>query len=727
MKKRIVLVLLIIVELISIILLSLPQMRLMLIYTAEYFLGRAINHPIWDQLLSSHIDILVRVFIISILFIAFYELSKKNKFKKIISLFTKNIYTMLWLEDLDNNLTKPYSRKTFNTFFIIGMFALLYFYFKPYQVAYPYEDDLFIADYAGMSAHEFLTGTFTNVTYKFRPVSGFILWVYANLFMFNMRGYFLANLFFHSIMALYIYTIASSIIKNRWIGVMFPILYAFSSFSLYHISQAMGPFELLGLIFEISILFVIYQIMTCENDEITNKSILCIVLYFIIMYVHERFMVLILPISIMFIYNRKKYKSLLLFTIFLLIPFFFLITKLLLEKFIFKLTILMGTGGYVMHFSIIQPIRHFLYSIGYLFGIHPLEFAYLDGISRENVNLLIFIVVIISTLCFILIFFNYIRLNVLSKLNKPSNKNLFYCVVIYLISIICMITSSSFTIRVEQRWIYNPYVALLFILMIMLKYFREKSAEYKGAHGKWAILMCFLLYSLGNITYSYYYHCHWNNVYILSDWNNRVKIFYKTFVLDYPDRKFTRPVYYLTPEKFFVRRKAFSLVNWESWKNVNFIPISLDVFSADMDENHLLVYYKSNKQEFKFANYSDIGNTARTGILGTGVSDFFDDSYSIVENKGSILIRSGKEGIVYLEGFVPDFNIPNMLSLYFNDVFIEDIIISDSFFKIEIDGIPKNIIGVLTLQIEKAAIPFEVGAGEDRRRIGVCITDIIMK
>lgn len=91
------------------------------------------------------------------------------------------------------------------------------------------------------------------------------------------------------------------------------------------------------------------------------------------------------------------------------------------------------------------------------------------------------------------------------------------------------------------------------------------------------------------------------------------------------------------------------------------------------------------------------------------------------------MIRSGSDGTLTITGSLPELNIPNHLSVLFNGTQIADIEITECNFKfsIPVDIMP-NTEGELALELQKANVPYEMGVGEDRRIIGMCIGELVL-
>jgi hypothetical protein len=357
--------------------------------------------------------------------------------------------------------------------FFLGMFVLMYYWYLPFTQIFPIEDDLKAV--RGFSSAS-LGWLLSTATINYRPVLTVILYFIINLFGYNMIIYYILNLFLNTIIALLICRKISKISDNYYLGFVFSFLYIISNFGLYGIVQIEGIMELLCLFFLFIFLSAIYDLLYGEAEKTFKYLYIALISYLLIIFTHERFIVLILPLifTSLFKYKQSANKRFLFLSVLSILPLLF---NIFIKKVIFKTPFFRGTNGQLITPNISNIFLHIKYHIKYLFGIHNNDDVYLNGIASQDVSGSVNILIYISILSLLLIFLVYFF--ICTNINKKlfESKKSFYFTFLCLITIGLLIASSSGTIRVEQRWIYAPYMIGLFLTSHVLEISKKASLE----------------------------------------------------------------------------------------------------------------------------------------------------------------------------------------------------------------------------------------------------------
>ena len=265
--------------------------------------------------------------------------------------------------------------------------------------------------------------------------------------------------------------------------------------------------ETVGTIFGICVVYTLYEYVETKNGKYYYISVL---MYLLASLSHERYLTLfpVLVISwIMVELNTiKENKSIKSF--FKPISAIFVFGAVLLLFNIFVNNIMTGTGGSdVTETSNINSILvNLKKSIAYLFSINlDSTDMYLNMISWENYTPLIKGVVCLSNISIVIIVIMYI-VGLFIEEKEDRIKHIKF-IVLYVLSIGALLLISSVTIRVELRWMYFPYVVMVFMLLDMVC--KNNSKKYLKCVKYCAIV----IYALATICFSMYCRNFYNNIY----------------------------------------------------------------------------------------------------------------------------------------------------------------------------------------------------------------------
>jgi hypothetical protein len=386
-----------------------------------------------------------------------------------------------------------------------------------------YNDDLFLwNEYIKDSFLEFVFSLSAN---KFRPVFNIMIYGVFSIVGTKIAVIGVVNLVLACIIAIVLFYMIDQIINNELIGLMGAILFLLSRFSYYNINQVLGIMEAMALLMSILMLYFIYKYINQKNAK---YYFIAFYIYFFIPYVHERFIILY-PIFIyaLIVGEDLKFKNLFTYKNFLklILPSISFVLFFVLRICLFKEHMLDGTGGTnaIETFNITQIIKYVASQILYLLGINNGE-RYLCGIQWHEMRIRYKLIsVMVAGILFGLAVLSSI---VLIKQDKERRKRNLYNVSLFLLFIVLCIVSSSITIRVEMRWIYVTYTAMLLLVAYMIKIIYESAIN---KIFKKSILCLLFMFWILMIPLENYYRSYYSRLYYWSTMLTTESLYEKTF------------------------------------------------------------------------------------------------------------------------------------------------------------------------------------------------------
>lgn len=369
---------------------------------------------------------------------------------------------------LDNKVRELDFALLFVSFVLFTLFA--FFINKGITIKSLYMDDLYMWSwYAEADFVKFMT---KDIGQWYRPVYWFFCYIECALVGNNPFGFYIVNIVFNSLIALFIYYFAKKLCNNFFVSFLAGILYLVSHFSYYQIGQMLGLLESLCMLFSISFLFFVLKYLNCEIKEKSN-AYFCLVLIFYALgvFTHDR-LIGLLPVFLVALFFKKKVR---LSTKFIKTFICILVLAALIgiKTYFTGNVVPPGTGGTKVTdtFSIEQAIRfafmQVLHVFGFSFGedyLCGITFDKLDNIAKTFVYINIIFIAIIEIL-YLMVALSYSYKTSIEDLDKPSPR--IGMDLTFLAFIGMNIISSSSTIRIELRWLYIPMAG--FILFAVFK------------------------------------------------------------------------------------------------------------------------------------------------------------------------------------------------------------------------------------------------------------------
>ena len=506
-----------------------------------------------------------------------------------------------------------------------------------------YMDDLYM--WSTYGEESFINYVFPFGSTRFRPVYWFIAWVELGIIRNNITWIVVFNIIFAAALAVCIYIYAKKLSGSRIVAILLAVVFLSSRFSYYNISQLLGFMEALCLAFLLGILYLLYTYISKEGME--NNLYIAVILYLLISFTHERYMVL-LPLFIYAIFIKKG-KALNYIYPVAACGFIQLI------RFIFIGTISPAGTSHTKvadTFNIKDAVKNAISHVLYMIGINDGP-EHLNGVPWADTALIIKYSVGFSILVLITIFSLYIYKLIKNIKKKHSFRDSISISLFYLIAIVLCIMSSSVTIRVELRWVYGPFVcALLLLAHVYGEIRRLKLINANNIldmdFNNYMPLALVILWCVSILPMDLYAHGKYNNIYIYQ-YQSRYNSLADVSFGKYKDEIFDKDIYIIgnyykmeqsTADAFF---KVFDKNKKAEGLRVHLIDSYRDIGQIGQ---HMIVL----KEEIANNAFSDVTDMLRN-VKCEIIKGYYRDGW--MDQEAEIYVMADKDGNINLELMYP--------------------------------------------------------------------------
>ena len=392
-------------------------------------------------------------------------------------------------EELLSTMVKKIFKSIIEYLVVFAILTFLCFYFNRSIVMKAlYKDDLYHWSwFRGLNLFDFAYKFYEMSRYRpiFETIQ-YIIYVIADT---DPTRIIIINKLYNSLIALFIYHFIKRLDAGRIIALIFSTLYLIAHFAYYQIGQGIGSLESDALLFSLIVLFlclklsrvIVHRDKDGSIDKVSNaflirNTIFIFIMYFIVVFTHERYLGLALPIilAIMLskddsnkILNKRKVCSIVIF-----------ILEILLICYIRYLAIgrvmPSGTGGtYVEEtFNLSTCLNYCFEQVAFIFGIN-IGPEHLVGIEFANIYRNLKILTFVSDALIMLVILIYVIARIKNAISRFKNKSSFvernYLAgdLLFLSFIAMCIGASSVTVRIEMRFVYVSFTAAIIYLTYM--------------------------------------------------------------------------------------------------------------------------------------------------------------------------------------------------------------------------------------------------------------------
>ncbi|HEX7517111.1 MAG TPA: hypothetical protein VF345_07470 [Chthoniobacterales bacterium] len=342
-------------------------------------------------------------------------------------------------------------------FIAIILWLAIEAWFDPLQFRVFAGDDLGTFASGHTSSAEFIRSS-AFLFHKFRPVATSIIFAIAQWTKCDFREIASVGLAIHTANAMIFFLLLYRAIKlplSLSIGVT--AIAVFNRFATYLLMQDQAIME--GMAVAVFLLLLIISLSFLERPMI-RRSLLLTLLFGLIIYIHERYLVLALPLILLsagnFSFNRKS--SIILAGGVTLSA----LSYLCLKKFWLGEPILVGTGGRSIDFNVSQICSFVWHGALNLVGINrgPAYLSLEDFADSPFWLQFVSVAAAILSCCLIAAI---VRDTILSPAGKEK-KAAFLRLGLYVSTTAVLLLAASITFRQEYRWLYTPFLVFLSLL-----------------------------------------------------------------------------------------------------------------------------------------------------------------------------------------------------------------------------------------------------------------------
>lgn len=501
-----------------------------------------------------------------------------------------------------------------------------------------YMDDLYLWSCYGEQG--FFEYVFPVGSTRFRFIYYLAAWLEMAVIGRHVNWFVPFNILFNTAVAWSVYFMGRRLSRSKAVGFLCGTMYLSTRMAYYQIGQVLGLMETMALWLSIGILWQLYVYLNEAGKE--KRFYLCSFLYFIVCFVHERYMVLF-PLLLLVLLVKKSRNVLewgsaaVSFLLMQLIRFFAIGTVLP-----------AGTGRTKVAetFHMTEALGYALDQVCYVFGINAGP-EHLNGCPWGVTPFYVKILVALADMAVLVLTAGFVWKLIKEQRKERrwqmlQNGGLFVCF------IGACIASSSVTIRVEMRWIYATYTAALLFMAYMYGELTEGVAPefYLKRLWPWGIVVvCYVLFMLPA---ELFYRSCFPTLYLWPEQTRYNSLAEETYE-KYGDEMAGKTVYIIgntykvsdfTARTFF---KVFQKDRMAELTTVKFIDSIQDMGLVD---NNTLVL----KEEPKYDKYVDITETVRS-IKVHVESGYYEDSW--MDEHGELTVMSGEKGMINLEFMFP--------------------------------------------------------------------------
>ena len=602
-------------------------------------------------------------------------------------------------------------------------------------------DDVGVIAYYSNNTIYFFQKVFSPfIANRFRPVFSIIQYFEYELFGKNYQLWFHFNVLFNILIVISLYNLVLKITKNRGIPFAICLIYITSRFSYYNITQLNGILEAACLL--ILILIINYSIDFWKKKSV-KYLIFTVLLYSLLIFTHERYVVLIgFLVAIIFLSDFIPLKQKILYSGISASP---LLLNIILKVLVFKIPFFVGTGSaWELGFNFNTAVIHYFLSILNIVGIN-IGPGYLYGLTFNSPEMAVqykivsLSVTVIPLLILGIFIFTHIIFNKDQNSKIDEIKKLFLAV--FLVCLI--ILSFSVTIRVEQRWIYAPFIVYITYIgycafkiitpnSLMVKENDDKCQVSNSLDSKCRstnkvkkiiVLISIVLLVCSSITMDLEYRKNINSIFFMGGLQGAKTILDATYG-QYGKSLEDYEVYVIDANAGADWAPGLNaLISANSdLKNIRVKTVS-DILKVPTNQNKILVYNTTG--QFSEVFLKDAFNFPQDLKQAQLLSGQYELSGGLYISKNvSAILNTGKKGLLKGKIIIPDeVRLPNGITVFID----EKEVYSQKYdtvgeYSFQANCEPnKN--AIVKIVMDKAIIPYELGLGVDRRSLSVILSD----
>ncbi len=326
---------------------------------------------------------------------------------------------------------------------------------------------------------------------KYRPVNDLIHFVLINILSFDHTLFLFFNILLNCAVLFTLYTVLKKVSGGKAMFAFgFSLAYITSRFAYWNVISLYGILESLPMLM---VLLMVYCAINFAEKIELRFLIWTIVLYLLVIFTDERYIVLLLPIVLLIVFFESSpgIARKVLFVSLAAIP---LLANLWLKWYVFHVPFLQRDINYPIDMNVFSVAKNFFLGLLNILGVNigP-DYLNLIGFTDcDMTTMLLSLALFLGTLlAFVLAARRY---NGLSPNERNWELKLF---IIWGSTVAGVLLSGSVAGIIELRWIYPAFVLLLIYLSYLVAHISERYLRTIS----YAFLFCFLLVSVKNDLY----------------------------------------------------------------------------------------------------------------------------------------------------------------------------------------------------------------------------------
>lgn len=499
-----------------------------------------------------------------------------------------------------------------------------------------YMDDLYLWSCYGEQS--FFQYVFPVGSTRFRFLYYLAAWLQLAVTGNHVEWFVPVNILLNAGVAFTLYRMAGRMSRSTYVGILCGIVYLASRMSYYQIGQVYGLMETMALWMAIGILYLL--LLYDQGGDGERYFLWAVFLYFAVCFMHERYMVLF-PLFFLALFLQKEKNRRLIVT-----P----VGAFALVQVIRKVTIgglaPAGTGGTDVAdtFSLGTAVRYALSQAAYLLGVNAGP-EYLNGENFRQSPLWVWVLLGLADLMLLMLAVSFAAK--MFHCGKACRSYL-GASLLFLGFIAGCIACSSVTIRVELRWVYVSFAAVLLFLAWIYGVLTDGMAE----RGRWVDALPFLgmlsLYVLFMLPVEVHYRQMYPNVYFWTNQNRYNSLAEETYE-KYGDDIFGKTIYIIGNEyemSDFTADTFFKVFDKERKAEGTRVTHINDVRDIGLVDGNMLVL----REEPEADRFQDVTGMVRD-LKCRPLYGYYEDGW--MDERAEIQVMAGQNGIIELTFFYP--------------------------------------------------------------------------
>ncbi|MHB8084687.1 MAG: hypothetical protein ACYDHZ_02540 [Dehalococcoidia bacterium] len=488
----------------------------------------------------------------------------------------------------------------------LAVLSIAWFALFPYRTFTGDDLWLIVQNHTGGYASSLVNAFTQHLPNAYTPVFAAFFYLESLAFGTDFRSYIYCNIFIEFLNSCLVSLICYRLSRKQpFVALVAGVMFIVSRFAYFHVLQVFAPLEGLALF---SVLLMIFMVLRAYDVRKPIFLIWSSLFYLLAIFTHVRFIAvggfLVVAILLAPVNFKLRWQRFVIATI----PIIILLFNYLLKTLIFKMIFFVGAGGTPIIFDYYQFLKFmFAGSVNMLgFNLGP---SYLSGLDVFSAGITGFALggFLTASMAALILAYIYYQFYPAKKINKYEIRN----ILLFLALFVPLLASASVTFRLEFRWLYAPYVAIIFFVAYL-------SGRISPA--KWVRFLLIICVFISAISVDIYYRRYLDNVYFFD--SLRVADSARDTIIDKYGSSLSQKQIFLIGAGGDVRKwyfqddKFFKFYTGDPDIKIQYVDSVAEIKNYRIDSDNILVFSLDPiKREF-----ADITETSRTALVNRPTS-----------------------------------------------------------------------------------------------------------